>query len=154
MICALDFEAAARTAFVRGYNTAAGPPGYRSAILIAKRDSSVAAHSTALRTSLIGIDLGTSNSTIACLQDGGAVIVPAADGGRFTPSVVALSKVRPSSQTSLIEYRRRLLYAEAEAPSTNISLENAEHPQVNLAGGLRAPGGPRGCRGDLLIRQL
>ena len=46
-----------------------------------------------VRTALVGIDLGTSNSTVACLEEGQAVVVPAADGRSFTPSVVSLSKV-------------------------------------------------------------
>lgn len=92
MICVLDFEPAARSAVVRGHTPASLLPACKTAQL-GRRKGVLAVHNTASRTSLIGIDLGTSNSTIACLRDGKAVIVPAADGGRFTPSVVALSQV-------------------------------------------------------------
>lgn len=40
----------------------------------------------------VGIDLGTTNSAIAVLEGGEATIIPNAEGGRTTPSVVAFSK--------------------------------------------------------------
>src|ERR671931_565862 len=40
----------------------------------------------------IGIDLGTTNSCMAILEGGDPVVIPNAEGGRTTPSVVAFSK--------------------------------------------------------------
>ncbi|MEA2446466.1 MAG: molecular chaperone DnaK, partial [Actinomycetota bacterium] len=40
----------------------------------------------------VGIDLGTTNSVVAVLEGGEPTVVPNAEGGRTTPSVVAFSK--------------------------------------------------------------
>jgi molecular chaperone DnaK len=40
----------------------------------------------------VGIDLGTTNSVVAVLEGGEAVVVPNAEGARTTPSVVGFSK--------------------------------------------------------------
>ncbi|MDD1639296.1 MAG: Hsp70 family protein, partial [Methanomicrobiales archaeon] len=41
---------------------------------------------------VLGIDLGTTNSCMALMEAGRPVVIPNAEGGRITPSIVAFSK--------------------------------------------------------------
>ena len=41
---------------------------------------------------IIGIDLGTTNSVVAVMQGGEPVVIPNQEGGRTTPSVLAITK--------------------------------------------------------------
>src|SRR5213593_3299371 len=45
-----------------------------------------------LMAKVLGIDLGTTNSCMAVMEGGEPVVIPNAEGGRTTPSVVAFTK--------------------------------------------------------------
>src|ERR1035437_1920463 len=48
--------------------------------------------SRARMSRILGIDLGTTNSCMATMEGGEPVVIPNAEGGRTTPSVVAFTK--------------------------------------------------------------
>lgn len=51
---------------------------------------------------IVGIDLGTTNSGIAVMEGGDVTVIPNAEGGRLTPSVVAFTRTgeRPVGQVA------------------------------------------------------
>jgi len=51
---------------------------------------------------IVGIDLGTTNSAVAVMEGGDVTVIPSAEGGRLTPSVVAFTKTgdRPAGQVA------------------------------------------------------
>ena len=78
---------------------------------------------------IIGIDLGTTNSCVAVVEGGNAVVIANAEGGRTTPSVVGFTKAgeRLVGQVA----KNRLLQTQTElslpssvtwAPTTRLTL--------------------------------
>ncbi len=55
-----------------------------------------------MASKVIGIDLGTTNSVVAVMEGGDPVVIPNAEGGRTTPSVVGFTKdgERPVGQVA------------------------------------------------------
>ncbi len=49
-------------------------------------------HEGGMADKVIGIDLGTTNSVVAVMEGGDPVVIPNAEGGRTTPSVVGFTK--------------------------------------------------------------
>src|SRR5512134_1614873 len=45
-----------------------------------------------MASKIIGIDLGTTNSVVAVMEGDSPVVIPNAEGGRTTPSVVAFTR--------------------------------------------------------------
>ena len=80
----------------------------------------------------IGIDLGTTNSCMAVLEGGEPTVIPNAEGGRTTPSVVALHEGRPAARRGA-----------REAPAGH---EPAEHRLLDQA--LHGAQVRRGDRGE------
>ena len=58
---------------------------------------------------VVGIDLGTTNSLVACLQGGQPVVIPGEDGAKLAPSLVA---VEPADGG-------RIIVGNAAAPRTD-----------------------------------
>lgn len=61
---------------------------------------------------VIGIDLGTTNSCIATLDNGTPIIVPNAEGGRTTPSVVALNDIGKAELVGAAAKRQAVMHPE------------------------------------------
>ena len=65
----------------------------------------------------IGIDLGTTNSCMAVLEGGEPTVIPNAEGGRTTPSVVAFTN---DGQRLVGARARRQQVANPEDPGLSI----------------------------------
>jgi len=80
---------------------------------------------------IIGIDLGTTNSCVAVLEGGEAVVIANAEGGRTTPSVVAFSK---TGERMVGQVAKRQAVTNAERTIASIKRHMGENYHVSVDG--------------------
>ena len=80
---------------------------------------------------IIGIDLGTTNSCVAVLEGGEAVVIANAEGGRTTPSVVAFSK---TGERMVGQVAKRQAVTNAERTIASIKRHMGEDYKVTIDG--------------------
>lgn len=85
---------------------------------------------------VIGIDLGTTNSCVAVMEGGEAVIIPNAEGGRTTPSVVAFAK---TGELMIGQIAKRQAVTNHERTISSIKREMGSDYRVNIDGRKYAP---------------
>ena len=80
---------------------------------------------------IIGIDLGTTNSCVAVMEGGEAVVIPNAEGNRTTPSVVAFSK---DGERMVGQVAKRQAITNPERTISSIKREMGSNYKVTIDG--------------------
>ena len=80
---------------------------------------------------VIGIDLGTTNSCVAVMEGGEAVVIPNAEGNRTTPSVVAFSK---TGERMVGQVAKRQAITNPERTISSIKREMGSDHRVTIDG--------------------
>lgn len=80
---------------------------------------------------IIGIDLGTTNSCVAVIEAGEAVIIPNAEGGRTTPSVVAFGK---TGERMVGQVAKRQAITNPDRTISSIKRQMGSEFKVNIDG--------------------
>ena len=80
---------------------------------------------------IIGIDLGTTNSCVAIMEGGEAVVIPNAEGARTTPSVVAFSK---NGERLVGQVAKRQAITNPDRTIISIKREMGTNFKVNIDG--------------------
>ena len=80
---------------------------------------------------IIGIDLGTTNSCVAVMEGGQPTVIANAEGGRTTPSVVAINK---DGERLVGQVAKRQAVANHENTVTSIKREMGTDHKVKLGG--------------------
>ena len=80
---------------------------------------------------IIGIDLGTTNSCVAVLEGGEAVVIANAEGGRTTPSVVAFSK---TGERMVGQVAKRQAVTNSDRTVASIKRHMGENYKVTIDG--------------------
>ena len=80
---------------------------------------------------IIGIDLGTTNSCVAVIEGGEAVVIANAEGARTTPSVVAFSK---TGERMVGQVAKRQAVTNAERTVASIKRHMGENYRVDIDG--------------------
>ena len=84
----------------------------------------------------IGIDLGTTNSCVAVIEGGEPVVIPNAEGGRTTPSVVAFSK---TGERMVGQVAKRQAITNPDRTVSSIKREMGSNYKVNIDGKAYTP---------------
>jgi molecular chaperone DnaK len=82
-----------------------------------------------IMSKVIGIDLGTTNSCVAVMEGGEAVIIHNAEGGRTTPSIVAFSK---TGERLIGEPAKHQIVTNHERTISSIKREMGSDYRVNI----------------------
>ena len=85
---------------------------------------------------IIGIDLGTTNSCVAVMEGGEAVVIPNAEGNRTTPSVVAFSK---DGERMVGQVAKRQAITNPDRTVISIKREMGSDYRVNIDGKTYTP---------------
>ena len=85
---------------------------------------------------IIGIDLGTTNSCVAVMEGGEAVVIPNAEGNRTTPSVVAFSK---DGERMVGQVAKRQAITNPDRTISSIKREMGSNYKVNIDGKAYTP---------------
>ena len=85
---------------------------------------------------IIGIDLGTTNSCVAVMEGGDAVVIPNAEGNRTTPSVVAFSK---TGERMVGQVAKRQAITNPERTISSIKREMGSDYKVTVDGKAYTP---------------
>lgn len=80
---------------------------------------------------IIGIDLGTTNSCVAVMEGGEAIVIPNAEGNRTTPSVVAFSK---TGERMVGQVAKRQAITNPERTISSIKREMGSNHKVDIDG--------------------
>ena len=80
---------------------------------------------------IIGIDLGTTNSCVAVMEGGEAVVIPNAEGNRTTPSIVAFSK---DGERMVGQVAKRQAITNPDRTVISIKREMGTNYKVNVDG--------------------
>ena len=80
---------------------------------------------------VIGIDLGTTNSCVAVMEGGEAVVIANAEGNRTTPSVVAFSK---TGERMVGQVAKRQAITNPDRTISSIKREMGSDHRVNIDG--------------------
>ena len=80
---------------------------------------------------IIGIDLGTTNSCVAVMEGGEAVVIPNAEGNRTTPSVVAFTK---DGERMVGQVAKRQAITNPDRTVISIKREMGSNYKVNVDG--------------------
>ena len=80
---------------------------------------------------IIGIDLGTTNSCVAVMEGGEAVVIPNAEGNRTTPSVVAFAK---DGERMVGQVAKRQAITNPDRTISSIKREMGSDYKVNIDG--------------------